>query len=401
MRGISTTRRRLLWTGGAMTLALSGGLVLAAEGCKPVSSSDDAYAPWQLWDDPTLRGTPLALVAAGILAANPHDSQPWLFHVTPDRIEVFADTSRSLGAMDPFLREMHIGLGCALENIALAAPVNGFATSIVLEPGSLLDLAERRAPVRAATVALTKWSGSQRASKLHESIAIRHTNRFPYDRTRRLPQAWRDAVAAFSTTPDLRMLLFETQDARAHYDDVIIDATQAIVADVPMITDSDRWVRMSHADIEKYRSGPTLDAAGLSPLTLLIAKWIPLPAGANHAAWLSQTREQLSSAPVTGIIAVRNRYDRPSALAAGRAWQRLHMMATLLGVAMQPLNQPAEIVDRERQMGAPPQWRDRLASVTGSREWDPTFFFRAGMPTAAAPPSPRRALRDVVEPTDM
>jgi hypothetical protein len=163
-----------------------------------------------------------------------------------------------------------------------------------------------------------------------------------------------------------------------------------------MIADSDRWIRMSHADIEKYRSGPTLDAAGLSPLTLLLAKWIPLPAGVNHSAWLSQTREQVSSAPVTGIIAVRDRYDRPSALAAGRIWQRLHLMAAALGVAMQPLNQPAEMVDRERRKGASRHWRERLAFLTGNTEWEPTFFFRAGMPTSTAPPSPRRALRDVV-----
>jgi nitroreductase len=396
MSGISTTRRGLLWTGGAMTLGVSGGLVFAAQGCTPDSSSDPAYAPWQLWNDPALRGTPLALVAAAILAANPHDSQPWLFHVTPDRIEIVADTSRNLGAMDPFLREMHIGLGCALENVAVVAPANGYAAAIALEPGSLVGLGERRAPVRAATIALTKLSGPQPGSKLDAAIALRHTNRFPYDPARPLPQAWRDAVAAFSDEPDVRVFLFETRDGRTRYDAAIIDATQAIISDAPMIADSDRWIRMSHADIEKYRSGPTLDAAGLSPLTLLLAKWIPLPAAANHAAWLSQTREQVSSAPIAGIVAVRDRYDRPSALAAGRAWQRLHLTATSLGVAMQPLNQPAEMVDRERQTGKPPQWRERLASLTGNKEWEPTFFFRAGVPTSEAPPSPRRALRDVV-----
>ncbi len=397
MSGISTTRRGLLWTGGAMTLALSGGVVFAAQGCTPDLSSDPAYAPWRLWNDPALRGTPLALVAAGILAANPHDSQPWLFRVTADGIDVFADPSRNLGAMDPFLREMHIGLGCALENIALAAPPNGYATEIALEPGSLAGVAERRAPVRAATIVLTKLPAPPPDSKLHAAIAHRHTNRFPYDAARPLPQAWRDAIAAISKELDLRVFLFETPEARKRYDAAILDATQAIIADAPMIADSDRWIRMSHTDIEKYRSGPTLEAAGLSPLTLLFAEWIPLPAAANHAAWLSQTREQLSSARITGIIAVRDRYDRPSALAAGRAWQRLHLSAASLGVAMQPLNQPAEMVDRERQTGETRQWRDRLASLTGSTDWEPTFFFRAGMPTRSAPASPRRALSDVVE----
>ncbi len=62
---------------------------------------------------------------AGILAANPHNTQPWLFQVGATRIELFADIRRNLGAFDPYLREMHIGLGCALENMTRTAPRPG------------------------------------------------------------------------------------------------------------------------------------------------------------------------------------------------------------------------------------------------------------------------------------
>ena len=73
---------------------------------------------------------------------------------------------------------------------------------------------------------------------------------------------------------------------------------------------------------------------------------------AGHAAWLNQTRDvQLASAPLTGLIAVSDRYDRKATLAAGRIWQRLHLSATARGLAMQPLNQPIEMIDRERQTG--------------------------------------------------
>ena len=78
----------------------------------------------------SLHGTPLALVAAGILAANPHDTQPWIFHVDDDRIAVYADLSRNLGAMDALLREMHLGLGCAIQNMLLAAPANGYSVEL-------------------------------------------------------------------------------------------------------------------------------------------------------------------------------------------------------------------------------------------------------------------------------
>jgi hypothetical protein len=39
----------------------------------------------------------------------------WLFVVNPNRIELFAAINRNIGAIDPYLREMYEGLGCALE----------------------------------------------------------------------------------------------------------------------------------------------------------------------------------------------------------------------------------------------------------------------------------------------
>jgi hypothetical protein len=119
-----------------------------------------------------------------------------------------------------------------------------------------------------------------------------------------------------------------------------------------MIADSDRWFRSSPAEIEAYRDGPTLDAAGLSFLALTYARLFSVSPGTSHSAWLRNTRDvQLASAPLTGLIAVSDRYDRKATLAAGRVWQRLHLSASARGLAMQPLNQPIEMIDRERQTG--------------------------------------------------
>ena len=74
-----SNRRDILRAGGATLF-----LALRRESCAPPTRrppvpEGDAYAPWTLWNDPSIRGTPLALVAAGVIAANPHDTQPWLF----------------------------------------------------------------------------------------------------------------------------------------------------------------------------------------------------------------------------------------------------------------------------------------------------------------------------------
>ena len=90
-----------------------------------------AYQPWT---DGNRHEGLVPLVAAATLAPNPHNSQPWLFRLGPDRVDLFADTSRNIGAIDPFKREKYIGLGAALENLVLAAGSTGWDARVTLMP---------------------------------------------------------------------------------------------------------------------------------------------------------------------------------------------------------------------------------------------------------------------------
>jgi hypothetical protein len=145
------TRRSFLRRGG---LAAGTVLVLSAGGLgyrafdEGVFQTGEggAYYAWRDWS--TQRG-PMALVAATILAANPHNSQPWVFRVSPNRIDLFADPVRNIGAADPLRREMYVGLGAALENLMLAAAANGYVAKLQLLPTPAQ-------PIHAATVQLAR-----------------------------------------------------------------------------------------------------------------------------------------------------------------------------------------------------------------------------------------------------
>ncbi|MFQ5931850.1 MAG: hypothetical protein ACE5MM_05555, partial [Nitrospiraceae bacterium] len=84
----------------------------------------------------------------------------------------------------------------------------------------------------------------------------------------------------------------------------------------------------------------------------------------------------MATTPVFGLIAVRDLYGRAQNMRAGRMWQRMHLWATTEGVAMHPMNQPVELVDRERELGKEPHAAAVLAGLTGDPAWKPTFAFR-------------------------
>lgn len=388
-------RRQFLKGAGAITVVAAGGGVWHAHhrGVWRVGEGP-AYEPWTTWR--TDAEGPLGLVRAGILASNPHNTQPWLFRVTDSAVDVFADTRRHLGTFDPYRREMFLGLGCALENMMLAARANGYTPALELTEGSLDPPPADAEAVHAAHLSIGPATSA--TGDLYRAIPHRHTNRGPYQLDRLVPEQLLVGLRSTSEDADVEVILVSEPAARARLATLIISTTEDIIADEVMVRDSERWYRHSRSEIEEHRDGPTLDATGLAPMRIAIAKILPRPsAEKNHEYWLSNTREvQVPTAPVLGLIAVRDLYDREQTLRAGRVWQRMHLWATMQELAMQPLNQPVELVDRQRSLGQHSPTALALAEITRDPRWQPTFVFRVGYPERSVPSSPRRDLADVV-----
>ena len=353
-----------------------------------------AYEPWNHWQGSVIDGVKRPLAAA-ILAANPHDTQPWLFQINNEAsITVYADRARNLGAFDPFRREMHLGLGAAIENLVHAANVHGY-TPYVRPVAGRLTASPPDEPFIAAHI--TMDPGAPSRDPLYEAIPNRHTNRGVY-LDKPVAPAVLNGLSQLADDADVRVVFLAEPKARAEMGALIVEATTRIIADPEMSAASAHWIRTGRRDIEKYRDGITLEAAGISPATIVLAKLAPdLGAATQDQTWLANTRDIQVHAPVLGMILVKDRLDMAGAIAAGRAWERLHLTATAQGLSCQPLNQPVECVDRNAQLGRADSYQSALVKLASAPGWQPTFTFRLGYAEKPATPSPRRPLDDVMK----
>jgi hypothetical protein len=345
-----------------------------------------AYDPWANWrDDPTSLGT----VAAAILAANPHNTQPWTFRVAADAVELFTDPSRRTGALDALDREHHIGLGCALENLVLAAAARGLRPTVSLLP----DATDR---THVATVSFVDAPAV--ASEAHDAIDRRHSNRGPYTGD---PVA-AETLAAFDALTvgldGVAIRWFTTPAELTAVGALIIDATRAIIDDEEQSTASFAWFRNDHDDIETHRDGLTLDAQGLGPLVLAVAKILPATSrAAGDSFWLDQTRTvHTETAAAYGVVTVTDPDDRSAQLNGGRLLQRIHLTATVGGLGMQYMNQITERIDRDAALGNTSTFAPAMDTLLDDPGRHALSTFRIGHPVRSGRLSPRRPVSEVI-----
>jgi nitroreductase len=318
-------------------------------------------------------GTVVELVRAATQAPSSHNAQPWRFHFAGDEIELRADLSRRLPAIDPDDRELYIGLGCALENLVLTAASLGLAADVRYLNGASV---EPDGTLPAARVVLTP-APVRMSHALVGAIPWRQTTRSRY-RRRPMPAVALHRLEA-AAVGDCEVRLITDAYAFESVIELVEDATRRQYRDPAAFRELVRWMRFSRRDARLTRDGLAAATLGLP--------WLPHTLGrlatrfvASPEREAGRVAERVRTASALAVFATERR--GPGAwMSLGRDFQRFALQATALGIRYAHVSAPCEV---------PADRRDLEALLQLGRA-QPLLMLRLGY----APPMPRSLRRPV------
>lgn len=310
------------------------------------------------------------LLRYAILAPSGHNTQPWSFRITPEGIQVLADTSRRLLIVDRDDRELLMSIGAAITNFRVAAAHFGFDTTVAYGTRSL-----ETAPVATILVCETCAPNPELAS-VFPAIRNRHTNRAPYDEQPLEPvalQAICDVVDANPST--LRLILPRDKERVA---DCVETAERILMARPAYRAELAEWV----GSPDERKDGLSAEALGMPRILSGVAPWLirNFDPGDLHAR-----RNVDLTRSASMLIVVTSDEDQVSLVKAGETFELLLLTITRCGLQYSFLSAPVE-VDESRQ---------RLRLLMGSAR-EPQLLLRVGSAATTAQPTPRRPVENVI-----
>lgn len=324
-----------------------------------------------MWRPLAPGGGPREMVRAGTLAANSHNTQPWRFSISDTQIAIRPDVSRRCPAVDPDDHHLHASLGCAVENMMQAAPVLGFDAAAAVddaEDGSIILSFGRRQPS---------------ANALGDAIVTRQCTRADYD-GQALGADDLAKLEAAGSHEGVSCLLITDRSRMDAIADYVVEANTAQMRDKTFMAELKAWIRFNDRMAIAQRDGLASRAMGTPSLPAWLARSL-LPFVMTETGEAKKyTRQIRSSAGVAVFSAAAD--DTAGWIAAGRAYQRFALQATVLDVRNAFVNQPVEV----------PGLRPQIASFLGLGGRRPDLVVRFGR-GSTLPQSLRRPLAAVIE----
>ena len=259
----------------------------------------------------------LFLIEQAVKAPSGHNTQPWLFRIGKTEIDICPDYSRALPVVDPDNRELFVSLGCAAENLCIAASHKGYSPTVTIaEDGTICIRLDRHADVT--------------PSPLFAQIALRQTNRRVYD-GRTILAADIDRLRAIEVAPSVSVHFYERGtpafDAIA---ELIYRGNSLQMQDDAFKTELRSWMRYNKKHRDAQHDGLSYDVFGAPNMPRFISENV-IAGALNERSQNRADRKKIASASHLILLTTRdNTVEQWVAL--GRTLERLLLTSTAMGL---------------------------------------------------------------------
>lgn len=338
------------------------------------------YAPWLDYDqhaqharrpfetDPTGSAHLHELIRYATLAANGHNAQAWKFAIQASAITIHPDYDRRLPIVDSDDRELWISLGCALENLLIAARAAGYAPEVVY-------------PDADDFIFVRLNTDTPQKGMLFEAIPLRQTTRSEYD-GQPVESRLLDQLVALPQEPGVGMHLVT---GAAEFEQVVEYVNLGNLrqyADKAFVDELSAWLRFTKTEAVGSLDGLYTRSSGNPE----VPRWLGqmFVSGTSPQQQAESDTRKLRSSPHALVIASQVE-DRSTWVRTGQVYERLSLLMTSLGIQSAFLNQPIEVAGL----------RSQFQSAMGLGEALPQLLIRFGY-GSSLPLSLRRPVETVL-----
>ena len=306
------------------------------------------------------------------LAPSGHNTQPWKFSIHENRITIYPDYRKRLPMVDPDDHALFISLGCALENLIIAAKHFGY------QPRIVHDLNEQES--EAIHVDLIKRNESS-GNTLFRAIPTRQATRSTYD-GKPIPEKDLEALRDASAQEGVRFKIFTDPADLERLTELVKQGNRLQFNNKAFVNELISWIRFNKSAAKRTRDGLYGASMGAPSVPRWLGQLFIKLASAEKEAQKCEKAIQ-SSAALMLFIAENN--DKQSWIHVGRSFERVALAAAQRHIRHAHLNMPCE----------EPSLREELQHYLGLQNEQPLLLLRIGY-AAPMPDSFRKPVEDVL-----
>ena len=315
----------------------------------------------------------MEIIRLATLAPSGHNTQPWRFSVNKNMIAILPDYTRSLPVVDPDDHALFISLGCALENLVIAADHYGYSHDINYVLGK-----EKSEKIEVAL----KKRGDSRDYELFEAIPRRQATRRQFNGIP-IPEKDLQTLKTVSSQEGVIFKIFTEEAEIEPFIEFIKEGNRIQFNNKRFVDELVSWIRFSKSDAERLRDGLRSAVMGAPSIPQWMGKIVmKLTSPENEAKKCEKLIK--SSSGLILFIAMNN--DKLSWINLGRSFERVSLSATLLNIKHAHLNMPCEEISI----------RQKLQKHLGLINEQPLLLLRIGY-ADSMPASFRRPVEDVLK----